>query len=300
MSYSIYNIDSENKIDENKGTKEKYWFTLNNRKALIKINKYDSNKETRSYNVSEKICSEIAHFLGFSCVDTDFIVDGKCYGIASYDYKEIDDNMFIISGDDLFLSAFGRKSNKKNDKNITEEDYSYNNIIKILLHFDSSGRLLEKFNSIMVMDALTGESDRHFENWGIYYLENGDYNLLPMYDNSSCLLHQFRDNEILERTMSKKNLESYIRSAKAKCKISIEGKLYNHFDFIDYLLNKLPNNLKETLIKDIKRLELLKNSKIHEIVDEVPECFCSRNHKDLIIEYIMLRRDILLERVKDL
>ena len=298
MQYKIINVNSQNKMHsaETKGTKEKYWLNLNGKKALIKLNKYDKEKDIRSYNVSEKIFSEIAHYLNFPCVNIDFIIDGTGkFGLASYDYKLENNNMKVLSGDDLFISVFGRKAHKKNDKNITKEDYCYNNIYKILISYDKT--LIKDFNKIMIMDALTGENDRHFENWGIYSVDNENHKLLPMYDNSSCLLHQFRDDKVLEKIMTNNSLKDYVLSPKSQCKVSIDGVLYNHFIFIDYLLENLNQDEKTQLIIDINKLKKLTDAKIAEIVNMVPECLCTRKHKKLIIEYIILRRNILLEKV---
>lgn len=291
--FPIYKIDTDKTI-ESKGTKEKYWVSLNGQKALIKINRYENNNDVRSYNVSEKIFSEIAKILKFSCVDTDFIVDeNKHYGIASFDYKTNNDNI-ILSGDDLFFSALNRFPTKNAKNNIVPEDYTYENIVKILSHYDNSYELQKKFNKIMIMDALTGEQDRHYENWGIC-LSNGKYELLPMYDNSCCLLYQFRDNNIREREMNKKDIKEY--SFNSKCKVSVEGKLYKHFDFVDYLIDALSPDLKNSLINDIKKLSILTDERVKNIVMQVPDELCDEQQKNLILKYIIVRRDILLSKV---
>ena len=294
--FPVYKIKSNYEDSESKGTKEKYWSSLCNRRVLVKLKKYEELKDVRSYNVSEKIFSEITRYLGFSCVEVDFIVDeNNRYGIASYDYKEVDNNMIIFSGDDLFFSVFKRKPNKTDNNNISKEDYSYNNIVKILLHYDSSGKLLTKFNSMMVIDALFGETDRHYENWGLFLSKNDTYDLLPLYDNSSCLLHQFRDENILNDIMNKKSLKKF--STRSICKISIDGKKYNHFLFIDFLLNNLPEQYKKELVYDIAKLKKLTDKYILELLDLIPNELCSDKHKKLIYEYITIRRDILLEMV---
>lgn len=182
-------------------------------------------------------------------------------------------------------------------KNISKEDYTYNNIIKILLHYNEEGNLLRKFNSIMVIDALFGEGDRHYENWGIYKDINNNYELLPMYDNSSCLLHLLRDNVSLER-FDESKMDIYVR--KSKCRISIDGKIYFHFDFIKYLLDNLPEYFKENLITDIKNLNNLEDKYIDELILKIPNEVCNERHKKLISKFIKLRRDILLSMVVDL
>ncbi len=45
MAYDIYKVQSRNQIEENKGSKEKYWTVLNQKNALIKFNKYDDTRD---------------------------------------------------------------------------------------------------------------------------------------------------------------------------------------------------------------------------------------------------------------
>lgn len=300
--FKIYTV--RNKIDdETKGSKPKFWATLNLRNALIKINLYkDKNEQDlRSWNVSEKLYSEFSKYLKFSCVETDLIIteEGK-YGIASYDYKKKDMN--ILSGDNLFISVFQRLPQKKISKNNNEakilpEDYNYDNIANILLYYSPNGLLLREFNKIIIMDALTGEADRHYENWGICHIKN-EYHLLPSFDNSCCLLHVFRDEKAIESKLKNKTIEDY--SLSSPCKISIKGLSCTHFEFIDYLIENLPNEIKEEFIKDIRKLKKINNKYIKDTVNKIPEELCSRKHKDLVIEYVICRRDILLSKVEEL
>lgn len=294
--FNILKIDLKTE-EETRGSKSKYWSLVNDKSALIKINNYYKGKDTRSWNVSEKLYSEISKYLGFSCVNIDFIQnENNLYGIASYDYKN--NKMYnILSGDELFFSVFHRMPKKSGDKEkkIIKEEYTYSNILKILEHYSVDINLVRDFNRIMIIDALTGECDRHYENWGIY-LYNSEYKLLPAYDNSTCLLHLYREEEKIERDkMCETKLLDY--SKKSRCKISVGGKIYSHFDFIDYLLNNSNEEQKECLIKDIKKLINLTDEYINDLVNKVPDCLCTKEHKLLIIKYIIIRRDILLSKV---
>ena len=100
----------------------------------------------------------------------------------------------------------------------------------------------------------------------------------------------------MEETLRKYDLRDYAQNS--KCKISIEGKIYNHFSFVEYLLCNLPTALQKSLQENICKLNLLTDSKIMEIVNSVPDCLASKMHKKCIIDYIILRRDILLGLVK--
>ena len=181
--------------------------------------------------------------------------------------------------------------------NISSTDYTYDNIVKILFYYDQKGDLLKKFNSMLVLDALFGEGDRHHENWGLYKDEstNEKYDFLPIYDNSSCLLHQLREEQILKKFILSKDMQSYVK--KSKSKITIGGKKYTHFEFIDYLLENLPNEFKNDLQKNIENLNKLTDDYIYKLINRIPCDVCSMEHKNLIIQYIIIRRDLLLSKV---
>ena len=301
--YRIIKIDSSDGITlENQGSKRKYW--LPKMKALIKLNGYyeekeknyvDWSKEIRSWNVSEKIFSEIAHHLGFMCVKTDFVVDEKgIYGIASYDFRK--DGELYISGDDLYIAS-PISLPKKTEKRSIDANYHYEDIVKMLLFYSNNLKLITDFNKIIIMDALTGESDRHYENWGIRF-SNNEYTLLPMYDNSSCLLNKFREEAVMKSILDETSIEDYAKRSKSKIKIN--NKKVRHYDFIKQLLISLPPFPKFILIEDIKKLENLSDVVIENIVNKVPEKLCSDRHKELIIEYIKIRKRHLLSLVEGL
>ena len=288
--FKIYDVISTNGHYADKGTKVKYWYELNGKNSLIKMNRYENDIEVRSLGVSEKIFSEIANYLEFNCVSIDFIKDenGK-YGIASYDYKLGDMN--IISGDDLYIMAF-LPLPPKSEKRYIDKNYFYEDIQKILKYYNAT--LLKEFNKIILMDALTGEMDRHYENWGIYETNN-QYFLLPMFDNASCLLHQFRKKSELEKFIQNGNLNNY--SDRSFCKIKYKGKKIKHFDFISDLLNDLPQELSEDLKENILKLKKISDDYINDLINKIPEELCSLEHKRLIVEYIIIRRDKLLSLV---
>ncbi len=200
-TYSILKITIQDKEintkEYTKGSKEKYWAKVAETRALIKRNELpQENKpalEFRTSNVSEKIYSEICHFLDINCVKTDLATDfdqRDC--IVSYDYNP--EKARILSGDELYLEVFQRKSIKDKREQISLTDYTYQTILQILINYSHQNDLIYQFNQMMLVDILTGETDRHFENWGIK-LNQGIYNLLPIFDNSTCLLHQYQKNK---------------------------------------------------------------------------------------------------------
>lgn len=303
-NYPIIIMNPTGKTPDNLGTKIKSWENLSGKSALVKMNQYeeigntgtfDVDAEKNSYNVSEKIFSEIALFLGFNCVKIDFIVDSQGFNwLASYDYNR--KGVPTFSGKALYTNTKPELMNRNSSRGI-DKNYHYEDILKILYRYGgNSYKLIREFNKMMIMDALTGESDRHYENWGIAE-ENNTFSLLPMYDNSACLLH-FARNEISLNYLKRKEFENF--SKKSYSKIMINNKKTSHFDFLKILLTSFDDSELLFLKNDIEKLHKLTNEKIYEIVNKVPDCFCTLEHKKLITEYILIRRNHILTIMEEI
>lgn len=170
--FQIIKVNTLNADDEPRGTKIKGWVSVSGRLGLVKINKYapddEGGAEIRSWAVSEKLFSEIATFLGFSCVKTDFIINEEDkYGIVSYDYRI--KGAHEITGNDIYKrTPIPLPTTRiKNNREDIDKNYNYEDIVEILNFYSNDSSLIIKFNKIMLMDALTGESDRHYNNWSI-------------------------------------------------------------------------------------------------------------------------------------
>ena len=48
-------------------------------------------------------------------------------------------------------------------------------------------KLMMKIVKLFIFDLITGQEDRHEENWGVVIYENGDVDLQPIFDNSRSL-----------------------------------------------------------------------------------------------------------------
>ena len=48
-------------------------------------------------------------------------------------------------------------------------------------------KLMMKIVKLFIFDLVTGQEDRHEENWGVVIYENGDVDLQPIFDNSRSL-----------------------------------------------------------------------------------------------------------------
>lgn len=241
--------------------------------------KYEREGYLVSEACSEKMSYEIAKVLGYDCARIELSNDeeGKL-GVLNYLFVDIGNTEHIDAV--AYLNIHDRQRS---------EYYTISNIKKTLDELDRN--LFEGFIKLMVFDALTGEQDRHEENWGIMRIGN-QYKFSPLYDNGCNLLKYFK-NETYARDYynGKKNFNAYINKSKTIIYKEDNKKQYKHFELIEYL----NDTYHEIVQREILNLNKLTDDVIGSIVERIPDDLLTRMHKDYIINYLKKRRDILLK-----
>lgn len=265
-----------NEFFNTKGTRNKFVVVdKNNSLAFFKHYKYNCREIC-----SEKICYELAKVIHFNCARIELAQDDNCrIGILNYRFvipKIGQEHTDILE----FLT---------NDKANRKEFYSLANIIKCLNNINVE--LLSGFIKIMIFDALVGETDRHEENWEITKY-NGKVKLSPLYDNGCNLLWQCNENDLLKFEQSSNIFNDYIWKSPT-CIFDNQKRKYKHFELIEELYKRYPKKVEES----IKSLEKLTNYKIKNIVSKIPDTLLTDMHKKYIIQYLIIRRDILLNMI---
>lgn len=240
--------------------------------------KYEGKGYIVSESCSEKMCYEIAKVLNFNCAKIELAKDENgIVGILNY--------FFLDSGNQEHIDAVSYL-------NINNEErpkyYTISNIKRTLDKLNV--KLFEDFVQIMVFDALTGEQDRHEENWGIEIVDN-KYEISPLYDNGCSLLKEFKNESFAEKYYStKRSFDSYINKSKTLIYKEDNKTKYKHFELIEYL----NENYHDIVQKKLVCLKNLTNHTIEKIVNKIPDELLTEKHKEYIIMYLEKRRDILL------
>ena len=134
----------------------------------------------------ELIAEELANDLNLECVHYDLAKLGKYKGIISENYKK--ENAKYMSGGEL-LKAFYEKDKYSNSNNlmdiwhVLETRYQSREDMQKIVE-----KLMNKLVKLLIFDMITGQNDRHNENWGIVEYQNGEVDLQPIFDNSRMLL----------------------------------------------------------------------------------------------------------------
>ncbi|MCL2047029.1 MAG: HipA domain-containing protein [Oscillospiraceae bacterium] len=142
--------------------------------------------------------------------------------------------------------------------------------------------VIETFWDMFVVDALIGNPDRHFDNWG--FLEtNGNITFAPIYDCGSSLAATISDEkmkELLSIPSSFKNEEYNLTSC-----YQMNGKRI----FYHEIFKTPPLDLTEAIRRTVPKIDM---HIIHEIVQNTP--LMSQIRKEYLLQALDLRYEQIL------
>ena len=273
------------------GTKTKFFAILNDgRQALYKPNLRKSSSE----ECSEKISYELAKMLNIPAAQIELTKDKEGdYGLLSVDFTAKGKGITHTDA----AQYLNLSKNETDDRR--KEKYNIEHILDKLISFGNEV-LLAQFVQLMIFDALVGEADRHEENWGILN-DNGIISLSPIYDTAASCLPDFKNASRINQFISSapgrmpKNFLNYILKSKTRIYNQETGLIFKHFELIDYISRRYPKETSNAL----EVLRSLKVSKIENAVEQIPNEIITATHKQFIIIYLRIRRNILLGEDND-
>ncbi|MFA9370113.1 MAG: HipA domain-containing protein [Labilibaculum antarcticum] len=156
--------------------------------------------------------------------------------------------------------------------------------------------IFQDFVKMLLFDALVGNNDRHFYNWGVVRHLTRDYKPVfsPIYDTARGLFWNESERKIADLYNNKSRLNTYIGkySKNSRPKIGWDGqKNINHFK----LVTNIYNNEFGISKSEIESLFLRKN--IDKLIDVVRKDFVnllSKERKEVIIECLNHRYDKII------
>ena len=127
---------------------------------------------------------------------------------------------------------------------------------------EESENILQEFVKMLVFDALTGNNDRHFYNWGVikHIKRKEKAKFAPVYDSARGLFWNDSESKLLKWKSEINQLEARIKkyAEASKPKIGWEGlNDLNHFDLIGRIFLR-DSRYKESCSQLINKENLLK------------------------------------------
>jgi hypothetical protein len=120
------------------------------------------------------------------------------------------------------------------------------NLKTILDSVDENFRYVEHWAKILLFDSITGNNDRHQDNWGIAYKKDGsyikDFQFSPAFDNGTSMGHEILEEKFIHFN-DKYRLNTYLLNEKARhhMKYNLEENVKCNFnEFMKKYISEYP------------------------------------------------------------
>ena len=245
-------------------------------------------------SITEFTINKIGEYLGLKMNDTKLVIINGQIRFLSKDF--IKKRQILIHGVEILVEYY-------EDKNFVEQINKDRKNRRQFLTFEEIERSIryvypEKSEEILCdlvrlisFDAIVGNNDRHFYNWGVIdYVDSPKSNVVfsPIYDSARALLWNKTEESIIQmynqHCNGSKDIDFYIKRAKPRFSFE-ENTDANHFELIEYLVKH--NSQYEKIVEKLISIEM-ENHVINRLSREII-CFFSKE-RYFLIEAILKKR----------
>ncbi len=290
--YKIKNFDNWIENEESgkfgSGASEKIWLVnpKTGQKGVFKFPKIRTDGKITGEYYAEKISSELGKLLEIPCANVDIGVYKERLGSISYNL--VGDNELLNEGINYIQEKYPNYDKDKFIDEVANEKYDIQMLEKLNIN-------IKDILTMVIFDALIGNSDRHHSNWGyIYNLENNnvlDSYFCPLYDNGSSLC-SYVDEEDINNILKDKLRYNALIDSKSKSSIGWCSKRpIKHFELIENICK----NYYDTTIDIIYKIrKIITEESIKEILNNFDDEIISKEKKNLLLKFIIDRKNKIL------
>ncbi len=209
-------------------------------------------------SITEYILNKIGECLGLCIAESKlYMVNGQVRFLSKLFRNE--KNQVLEHGAELYSGYLGDKEfvEQIEENRMARDFFTIKFTLETLKHSYpyQYETIFNDFITMLVFDAVIGNNDRHFYNWGVIKHLNDKHQpyFSPIYDTARALFWNRREDDIqkLHKNHYQRNklLENYV--TKSKPKIGLENKSNaSHLDIIKALCSKRYGNTKE-IVNDL-------------------------------------------------
>lgn len=208
---------------ETVGSKEKRWL-IPSPNSVTRPHLFKIGRDGTGEHWAEKVTAEIAKLLELPAATYEFATHDGQLGVLSE--KFLPSGAAFHPANQIIARIDRGYDGSKRFKQVRYRLLPSLGIIKLLkfrFPLEPVSQLPEMpaeelFVGYLMFDALTGNTDRHHENWGVVLTSGGDAHLAPTFDHASSLGRELTDDRRKERLTTKDaraSVEAYASRARA-------------------------------------------------------------------------------------
>ncbi len=258
-----------------------------NSKSWPKFIAKHGHKHYPAEAITEYLLNQIGEVLGFNMAKSELAWFGTQIRFLSKYFLMKPKQQILNHGADLYAGylndrEFVEEIEKKHKSSefftveFTEETIKY-------FYPNECNELMLEFYKMLIFDAIIGNNDRHFYNWGIIQdIENNTKPIFsPIYDTARGLFWNTHDDIIDLKMKNPKDLDRFIKKYcnDSTPKIGWDGTKISHFDLVQHLIE----------LDQVRNCELIRNvcsnnnlQKLFQLLDDKFSLLFSSNRIELI------------------
>ncbi|HEV7869141.1 MAG TPA: HipA domain-containing protein, partial [Chthoniobacteraceae bacterium] len=256
-------------------------------------------RENTGEDWSEKVASEIAALLGVSTHRAELAIWEGRRGCAVRSFLD-PGKQFLVHGNELLggiITGYDKAKLRG------QADHTFDNIVAVLerLFRDEKARTLaaSRMAGYVVLDALTGNTDRHHENWGIVLEPRGTatkrmtslVQLAPTFDHASSLGRELTD-DAREEHLRRGTLERYIRKGRGGIYASPDARHgMSPLGAAEMLAQRYPAFFRPWQ----ERVAAIEGEKCQQLIQRVPSGRMSEAARAFAVTFLCASRKALLK-----
>lgn len=267
------------------GAMDKFGIIHNSEIYIVKL-----DKENHKHSISEYIASKLAKELNIECQE---VLLGTYNGRTCCALKYfLDDREEFHSYKEINDSSVSNQS-----QDVRDLPYDLKHIIHTILNYKNLNIPKEvrlyKFLEMVYFDALIGNFDRHWGNWGFKGLPK-QYKVTPLFDNGSSLFPKRLDADLINYDEKYIQDRTLVFPTSAIKRIDENGKVskYNYLDLVKDLTRLAGTGV---LLKFCERLDTIDFEKL--INDDLLIKILPQYERDFLIDILNSRYKVLLKGV---
>jgi hypothetical protein len=289
-------VDAPTQLEQ-LGTKGKFWYRAEDDSRVL----FKEGRPGMGENWAEKVSCEIARLLGLPHAEYELAVCGGRLGVSSPSI--VPKQGRLILGNEALARVI---PNYDPTATYRDSQHTLRRVVAVLRSAlvqtplgwacpeevtDAAG----VFTGYLLLDALVGNQDRHHENWGLVFTQEGGLTLAPTFDHASSLGRNETDAARLDRLETRdagRSVAHYAARARSGLfETHAQPKPMNTLDAFAGAMRLAPNAGTFWL----RQLADVDPSSFAEVLEQIPGDWISVAAVDFAHEMLVINRNRLLE-----